>query len=839
MDTSELREATGQAEAAGTNAEQVFRQQVEELAVDIAASVSPDRIKKAVAAALTHVPGDDVARPLSGEDLAKRMESVFAQHLVTDEFAQRVSQLAGEVAGELLGAHVEQALKEYESSEAFSGRVGDIAAATAGDLVSEKLAGPELVSRVRGTAEEVVAEKLQTAIPEALAGVPDEAAVREAAGSAMNDAIKGDDLALVIREIASRVIAENPPVDPQEIASSAAEGVSGAVEEALAARLDPAIGEKLAAALADFAASDELAAAISTKVEAGVAPALQAASEAVGAEQLEGVTSELREAQSRVQESLGGLSERVDGVASSLDAAREEFERKLAGEIGRALEGQVSGDEFDSRVKALAGEVAAEVVSASVAEKLAGVPDADQVRAASREVAREVLDEGVGQKLAEFPDAEQVRATAREVAAGIVAETVSEKLQDVPDAGQVRATAQEVAEEVVARIVEEKLQDVPDAERMRSTAREIAAGIVAETVSEKLSDLPDEARIRELAREVATECAGPVAEEKVSAALATQLDSEELAERITRVAREVSADLLGARVSKLEDEVEQRVSREDLRSELEPVLAKAGEAVGAAELEARAGQFEAAAAEIKKQASELADALEAVKSGSAENSGKLSEVGEQVKALGESVEAVAAFIEDTGILNQRLSRLDLSLERLTPAEQVDDQIQSLYQEVAAAAEKFQNLPAAEKVKGAAKNALEHALKHLQAVEAEQAEKTSEQRLRQIVREETGGFDRDELNARIDEKIKEVVVEMIRSGDLQDQIKGLVRRSTEQRPVPAAAPAKLDAGEVLKEMVDNDDFKIALDERFRTMLDYLKNDVMPRQVKKILKEQAGG
>jgi hypothetical protein len=196
---------------------------------------------------------------------------------------------------------------------------------------------------------------------------------------------------------------------------------------------------------------------------------------------------------------------------------------------------------------------------------------------------------------------------------------------------------------------------------------------------------------------------------------------------------------------------------------------------------------------------------------------------------------MVVFLQDTAILNQRLNRLDLSLDRMIPAGELDSQIQDLYQEVASAAEKFQKLPGAEAIKGAAKQSLEHALQHLQAVEAEQSNKSSEGRLRQIVREETGGFDRDALNARIDAKIKEVVLEMIRSGDLQEQIKGLVRRGTERR----AVPAKVDATEVLKELVDGDDFKVALDERFRTMLDYLKTDVMPRQVKKILKEQAGG
>ncbi len=840
MDTSELQEATGHDEASGVNAEQIFRQQVEELAGDIAASVSTDRIKKAVAAALTHIPSENDARPLSGEDLAKRMEGVFAQHLVTDEFAERVSQLAGEAAGELLGAHVEEALKEHESSDAFTGRVRDIAASSVGELVSDKLTGPELVARVRETAEEVVAQKLQTAISEALAGVPDEAAVCQAAGKVVGEAINGDDLALVVREIASNVVAESPPADPEELARSAAAGVSNAVEEALSAKLGLAVSEKLSAALAAFTASEELAAAISERVEAGVAPALQAVSEAVGAEQFESAAAEIKEAQARVQESVRGLTERVDQVTSSVAEAQGDLERKLTSEISSALEGQVAGDEFEAKVKSIAGEVAAEAVSAALSEKLAGVPSEESVRSIAQSAATNAVAEGISEKLGDLPDAESVRVTAREVAEGLVAENVNEKLAGVPDAEQVRSTAREVAESVVAESLGEKLANVPDEAAVRSAAREVAESVVSESVSDKLADLPDEARIRALAGEVATESAGPVVEEKVRAALAEQLSSEELSERITRVAREVTAEVLGARVSKLEDEVEQRVKSGELRAELEPVLAKAGEAVSVAELDAKVGEFEAAGAEIKKQTSELAEALEGVKAGGAESSSKLQEIAEQVRTLNDSVETVAAFIEDTGLFSQRLGRLDLSLERTTPSEQVDDQIQTLYQDVAAAAEKFQNLPAAEKIKDAAKNSLEHALKHLQAVEAEQTQKSSEQRLRQIVREETGGFDRDALNARIDEKIKEVVVEMIRSGDLQDQIKGLVRRSTERRPAPAAAaPAKVDTGEVLKELVDSDDFKVALDERFRTMLEYLKMDVMPRQVKKILKEQADG
>jgi hypothetical protein len=909
MDTSELQEVSGEdaaleqaselstaPESDNAEAEDAFRRQVEVLAGDIAASVSPDRIKKAIAAALTQTPGEDGGRSLSGDKLAKTMERVFAQHLVTDEFGERVSQLAGEVAGELLGAHVEEALKEFESSEAFTGRVRDIAASSVGELVAEQLTGPELTSRIREIAGASLEERLGDAISEALTSVPDEAAIHETAREVVSEALAGDDLDLTIRQIANKVVAENPPPSAEEIARSAAKGVRAAVDEVLQEKLGPALSEKLSTALPEYSASEELAAVITERVEAGVAPVLETVSGAVSSEQLEKAAAELREAQSEAQQKIDYLGQRVALVSSNLEEAQGAMEEKLTAEISAALEGQVAGEELEARIRELARDISEEVAGAKLAdlpdearirelateaaaqavaegigdrlddlpdeekicaaareeagtmvaevlaEKLVAVPDEEQVRLLAGEVAAQLVSEvesklgqlpgseeiralaeevagkaaaaGLEEQLAELPDSDTVRATAQEVAREVVSEVVTEKLADLPDAENIRATAQEVARKVVSETVSEQLADLPDAEKVRATAGEVAREVVAEVVSEKLAGLPDEDAIRALAGEVAGDAALPIVEEKLKSALAEQLNSEELSTRINRVAREVAAELLGARVNKLENDIENKLGREDL---------------------------EGPAEELRKKTSELSAGLEALRSELGEGASKsLAEAGEQVKSMGESVAAMASFLHDTTLFNQRLNSLDLSLERMAPPEQVNDQIQTLYQDVAAAAEKFQNLPAAEVVKLAARETLEGAMKHLQAVEQEQTAKTSEQRLRALVREETGGFDRDALIGRIDEKIKEVVVEMIRSGDLQDQIKGLVRRSTERKVAPApAGPVKVDSSEVLKELVDSDDFKIALDERFRTMLEYLKMDVMPRQVKKILKEQAEG
>ncbi len=758
MDTSELQEVSEENSVLeqAAEVEDAFRRGVEELAGDIAASVSPERIKKAIAAALTQTPGEEGSRSLSGDELARSMEQVFAQHLVTDEFAERVSQLAGEVAGELLGAHVEAALKEHESSEAFSGRVRDIASSSVGEMVAEKLTGPELTSRIREVAEAALEERLAGALSEALGSVPDESAIRETASEVVNAALTGDDLDLAVRQIATRVVAENPSPSAEEIARSAAESISATVDEALEEKLAPALDGKLSAALGRYSTSEELAEAITEKVTAGVAPALEALSSAVSSEQLEKTAAELREAQTEAQtavrQKIDDLDERVTLLSSNLEDAQGVLEEKLAAEISAALEKQEGSEDLEARIREVAGEVAAGLVSE------------------------------VESKLGELPGSEDVRALSEEVARKVVSETVSERLAELPDAEAVRATAQEVAREVVS-----------------------------EVVSEKLAGLPDEDAIRAMAGEVAGDAVLPIVEEKLKNGLSQQLKSEELSAMVTRAAREVAAELLGARVSKLENDIENKLGREDL---------------------------EGPAEELRRKTSELSAELEGLRSELGEGASKsLAKAGEQVKSMGESVAAMASFLQDTSLFNQRLNRLDLSLERMAPPEQVNDQIQSLYQDVAAAAEKFQNLPAAEVVKGAARETLESAMKHLQAVEQEQAEKVSEQRLRALIREETGGFDREALSARIDEKIKEVVVEMIRSGDLQDQIKGLVRRSTERKVVPASV--KVDSSDVLKELVDSDDFKIALDERFRTMLEYLKMDVMPREVKKILKEHAEG
>jgi hypothetical protein len=138
-----------------------------------------------------------------------------------------------------------------------------------------------------------------------------------------------------------------------------------------------------------------------------------------------------------------------------------------------------------------------------------------------------------------------------------------------------------------------------------------------------------------------------------------------------------------------------------------------------------------------------------------------------------------------------------------------------------------------------------------------------ERIRHVAASETGEMDLTDLREKVAGLVKSCVAEALQGGEIAEQVRVVVQQVVSRQEVTSTRMLRLkdlktasDPGqvqeaealaeasgppqphEILQDLVESDGFKIALDDRFRTMLEYLKSDVIPRQVKKILEDRGG-
>jgi hypothetical protein len=188
-----------------------------------------------------------------------------------------------------------------------------------------------------------------------------------------------------------------------------------------------------------------------------------------------------------------------------------------------------------------------------------------------------------------------------------------------------------------------------------------------------------------------------------------------------------------------------------------------------------------------------------------------------------------------------------SLETLLAAPELGERIRG---EVGAAAEQVQ-AAAAEQVQSAVAEQVQSAVaERVRAAVAEAVAAEVEKTATAVPPEgaAAAGVSREEMG----QEVRKALAEMVDSGALKNQIQAMVKKAARQREVTrtrvmrvgektpegaeidAARPATIDE-ELLRKVVDSDDFKAALDQRFRAVLDYLRTEVIPREIEK----HAGG
>jgi hypothetical protein len=461
-------------------------------------------------------------------------------------------------------------------------------------------------------------------------------------------------------------------------------------------------------------------------------------------------------------------------------------------------------------------------------------------------VAGDVLESRLYAALGDFVTGEMFVESVRRLVPETVTPVISERIGAA------------IAEHLVSDPLERRVKDLAGRVAGDMVRARLEEALAAHTSGESLA-----ARVREISGEVST----AVADRRIAEAIARHLASDEFGEKVRSLACAAAADVLGVRMSRVEEDLARRVEEGCLENELEALRSAIAARASRADVE----RLDVAAQRTRE---ELTSAVTELRSGlDKEVRTALDAVGASCKELAQrlarqeaDVAALPHCLEAIGVVHQRLNRLDQSLDRLPPAEQTNAEIAALRKLISEAGDSLNEGEAGGEVTGlrtVARQSLQQAGAHLEQIEAELEQSGAESRLRALIREETGGLDHDALRERIDERLRTVVLEMIRGGELQEQLKVSVRKAMSGPPqtgrregtrrfvkgggmdlpglaeddsaVPApAAPAGDLADDVLHRIIENDSFKLALDERFRIMLDYLRSEAIPEAVSKALK-----
>jgi hypothetical protein len=868
---------------------------------ELAGEIAEARASAAVSDALGGVPDEarirelaaDVARGVAGEAVAG------APRLT----AEQAEEIAGRVLSERFGAEVGAALEKHLEDGGLRAKVEELSRAVAdevaearvGAAVSQALGGVPDESRVRELAGGVAEERVGAAVEEVLGRIPDEESLRRIAEGVAADKV-GEAVGGVPTEERVRVLAE-------EVAGRR-------VDEAIAQALERTPGEAQIRGIADEVAAGRVGDAVAGLP--GEDRVRELAAEEAGLKLEESVGDALKSVpdEEQVRTLAGALFAERFGEALNRELESEDFAgrvderaRKIAADLvterlAEALEGHVGGEELSARVRELSSEVFQQQVSGALTECLESRDFSDRLD----ELSKESISEQISRTLEGYTNSKGLADRIWEVVRGRVQTEVSMELDQKLDPGKVAA----LVEKSVGGVLSERMSGALEAytssealaERVREIAgssaggeapsgggggldeeqvREIARGMVRDNILEAISATlrsgPFEERIREIARGAGTGDAGEggapaeLAEEKIrevaSEVFRDSLPGQGLADFIRdmvgKMLEEKGVGTAGAgkgegegtapagledRVLKIEqsfealptylqgtariyqrlNQLEKSVSRVPGQEHVESQIAELRKQVaGAAE---QLSEMPGTLRGMAKDA--LADTLEHIDRLEAEHSE--GRAGEHLRELIRTEIDAAGGGGGGGLDREEVARI---VGTLMGTPQFAEKIKALVPkpEPTAAAEPGEELV------------------HSLVMSPELTE-----RIRHVAAEGEGP-DLAELRDQIDKQVKEVVADMVNSGELKEQIGGLVEKAakkiqrvemTQTRTLrlkdaeAASDPSQVQEApqatpdEMLQHVVNSDDFKVALDDRFRTMLDYLKSDVIPRAIKKHLK-----
>jgi hypothetical protein len=861
----ELREATpdeaGIRGIAAGVAEEQLRAALRELpgeerVGEIAAAAAAEKID----AAVSDLPDEERFRELAAEVVAvkiaeaisdlpdeERLKSL-AEEAITGKAAElgesildegRIRELAASVAED----QVHAALRDLPGED----RVGEIAAAAAAEKVDAAVRGIPDEERIRELAGQIAAEKLAAAA-EQLGGTPDESDIREIAAAVAEEQVRAAVEALPGEE---RVV---------EIAAAAAAAAGEKVDAVLGELPDENKVRELAAAVAEERVGDalkglpgeeqlrELAADVAAAKIAEVAGSLP------GDEQIRELAAEV--SAEKMSEALSDLpdEERVRALAEELS------ERKVGEALGRQLE----GDDFAARVKDLTVALLDEKLSGAQAESNGSVPGEDRIR----ELAAEVVSDRVsGRVLAGFIQdvLEKLQASGQMPGGGGIskqqAEQLDERLREFgatqaelrnavrglretqtvsgggeADKSQLEAhvrsllrsyTSSEALAERIAEVAG-TISEPAEGEGGPRT-REMIDQLVAERVSASVEqELTDEKLAAGLRAAV-----GAALSERLGASLEAYTSSEALAERIAELSSG-GASAASAAPAGLSEDLLERLAKLEEGLEVLPSYLQ-----GTARMYQRLNSLEKNLGRMpdSEQVEEEISELRRQVTNSAE---KLSDMpaSQTVREMAKS--ALAETLE-------QLDRLEAEHSEGRAGEQLRKLIHREVEAAAAAGGKVDHEEIA-KVLGALMGTPQFAEKIEGLLPAPEPQV------------EPAGPDPADIREEVEKRVGNALAEMLHGDELKAELGSLVgmavknaqhheltsTRMLRLKDVQAAInPDEVQAAvpdeqvdELLQRIVSSDDFKVAIDDRFRTMLDYIKSDVIPKQIKKRMESESG-
>ncbi len=857
---------------------------------------------RVVAEASTGALDEERARTLAAEVTEERVSAVVADLPNEDRVRELAAAAAGEKALDdeavrnIALAAVDKQLSDMRAGIPGEERIREIAAGVAVERVAEALGALPDEERIRSLACEVVERRMEEAAAETL----DESQVRALAAEVYGQ--QGPD-ADAVREIAGAVAAERvaglaSEERVGELLSEKVDGLIGEeqVRELLARQVDGLAGEDRVRALAaevcgqqalDADAVREIAAAVAAEGVAGLAR-----EERVGellSEKVDGLIGEERVRELIAQQVAGLAGEgRVRALAAEVyaqqgpdaDAVREIAEAVAAERFaGLASEERVA-ELLSERVDGLIGE---ERVRELIAQQVAGSLDAMDFSAVVRSAAEDAVEKALS--AGGLVTSEVLAERLREATSGLDRSAELEALrtemrtlreaapetESGVDEAQVRALVGDEVGKAVAERLNTALESYTSSEALSARIAEIArsaAGPVDEKIAAHVDELVEEAVADRVRAAVEVHLAGDGIAAQMQTAVSTAL-GERLGQALEAY---TSSEALAARIDELiGDSVTNAVGEQLASEEFETRFralgrGAAGEAVSGAvsdedaeRLRKLEGSLEALPAYLQGTA-RIYQRLNGLEK-SLERMPQSEHVEEEISELRKQVASTAEKISDMPgpqtVREMAESALTDTLEHIDRLEaehsegRAGEHLRELIRrEVASAAPGGGKVDHEEiaKVLGALMGTPQFSEKLKKLLPAQEAPAA-------------GAVDAAALQEEVEKQVEKGIADMLSSGELKAALGSLVSKgiktvqhqeqtstrmlrlkdvqaATDPQNVQSAVPQD-QVDELLQQIVSSDDFKVAIDDRFRTMLDYIKADIIPKQVKKHMETQGDG
>jgi len=738
-------------------------------------------------------------------------------------------------------------------------------------------------------ANETFQQRVQQALQQILDRIPSDDRVRDLAGEVFRERLSGTVLAGFIKDVLEKLLASRGLPEGEELKKQVAEQVAGSLDafdfssvarDAARQVVDKSLAESGLVSEDDLAARFEAlpgAPDHGPEIEAlraEIQALREAMPEPVGTDELE----------KRVETLESGQAE-VRSATRDAGAALEELRAAHAESSSAIVAASDVPDE--DRIRELAREAAGQVLADAPVPEMEAHLDEEKIRElVAAETGRAVADrlntalesytssEALSDRIAEIalstagPSDEETAAHVRELVDGVVSDRVRAVVEEQLTGESIAAQLQAAVGTAVAERLGKALEAYTSSEALAARIDEVVGGSIGKSVTEHLASGEFEEKIRALApaadqadefgREIAAlraeldgRLAGLVGDERFGALESAQQEMRALLDELKTAAVPAAVDS-ARRLDKLEEALEtlpaylqgtariyQRLNGLEKSLERMPQPDQVDEEIRelrrqVASTAEKISDMPAPQTVREMAESALADTLAHIDRLEAEHSE--GRAGEHLRELVRREVEAAGGGGDGGeaLGREEVARL---VGGLMDTPQFAEKVRALVPASEGAGDPGADLDAI-----LMSPELTERIKHVAAAEG------------------SGGFDLVELREQVERQVKEGIADMLHTGDLKAELGSLVSKgikaaqhqeltstrmlrlkdvqaATDPDKVQAAVPEE-QVDELLQRIVSSDDFKVAIDDRFRTMLDYIKADVIPKQVKKHLADSRG-